>query len=1093
MIDLHGVDISSLNKEEQDTVIKILNEVSTKGSSTTLNNLIQSDYEEVPVGIEEFLHNPLYLGKGLINDEGKYTVYPYWENVLKKIFPDPLKPAQYNTLALTGAIGLGKSFEAVLTGLYELYRMLCLRDPYLYYGLQPIDKISFALLNITMDAAQGVGWDKFQQLAQSSEWFMNHGTVSRGNNPTWSPSKKIELICGSQSRHIIGRAVFWCFADEVSFQNNSDVNKQVEKAKNLVNTAVARMQSRFMKGEHNPCLMVIASSKRTEQSYMETFIESKKQKESKTTLVIDEPQWVIRTDKDSPNKFKVAVGSKFLASEVLPLNVTEEQVNEYRNRGYQIIDVPMGYYETFLDDIDIALTDVAGISTTSSNRYIFGPRIAKIETKRYKNAFSKEIIEVGNAPDDTTQYYDFFDITQIPEDVRHKPLYVHLDMSISGDKTGIGGVFIKGKKPTVQGNPSKDLTFTVGFNVSVKAPKGYQVSFEKNRNFIRWLKEQGFNIRGISSDTYQSYDLLQTLKAEKFNTDVISVDRVVDKVCLPYQYFKNTMYEERMECYESTLLKEEWIGLERDNNTGKIDHSPSSINCFTGDTQISLVDGREMPISKLVEEFNQGKENFVYSFDNENQCIKPKSITNAWCSGKNAKLVCVTLDNGSKVRCTPEHKFMLRDGTYKEAQYLCEGDSLMPLYRKTSDKGLAGYRMYYEPMENSWHYEHRRFATEVFDEKYLVHHKNCNMKDNSPTNLLWMSRAAHQRIHAEIQTGAQSPKAKKKRSESVKLLHRRAKSSQEGWLRYYSGTTEERIKHYETCRERERQKQKDIEDINSYFGIDFNSLSPKLQSRYRGKWSSYKRGNNVSPELGIPLEEAKTQEIQQQIDACNYFGVDINHLDRYKIHSYVMKYIYETREEYKKHIASKVSENHKLGKYKKATEVLANRVWYTNGIDNVYIKNDQVPPEGYHRGRVKTWKNHQVLSVEICEEREDVYDITVEDTHNFALTAGVFVHNSKDSSDAVVGAMYNASQHAEEFAFEYGEDLETILETNEQSTEQNKQQITVDFENELMSAFSLLHTNENTNTSEQVKQMDFGLGPAVSTEDLLINDGIIVI
>ena len=53
--------------------------------------------------------------------------------------------------------------------------------------------------------------------------------------------------------------------------------------------------------------------------------------------------------------------------------------------------------------------------------------------------------------------------------------------------------------------------------------------------------------------------------------------------------------------------------------------------------------------------------------------------------------------------------------------------------------------------------------------------------------------------------------------------------------------------------------------------------------------------------------------------------------------------------------------------------------------------------------------------------------------------------------------------------------------------------ITVDFENELMSAFSLLHTNENTNTSEQVKQMDFGLGPAVSTEDLLINDGIIVI
>lgn len=370
-----------------------------------------------------------------------------------------------------------------------------------------------------------------------------------------------------------------CFQDEVSFQPNKDVNEQKEKAKKLVNTAAARMQSRFMKGEKNPTLLVIASSKRTEQSFMETFIEGKKKRESKTTLVIDEPQWVIRTDKDSPNKFKVAVGSKFLSSEVLPLNITEQELNAVRNRGYQIIDVPMGYYESFIEDIDVALTDIAGISTTSSNRYISGPRIQAIETTRYTNAFTKEIIEVGNGPEDKTQYFDFFDITRIPEDVRHKPLYVHLDMSVSGDKSGIGGVFIKGKMPPKEGQPqSKDLVYTIGFNVSVKAPRGYQISFEKNRQFIRWLRQQGFNVKGVSCDTYQSYDLLQTLSAEKFNTSIISVDRVENNVCKPYQYFRNTMYEERMECYISTLLKEEWIGLERDNNSGKIDHSPAGIN-----------------------------------------------------------------------------------------------------------------------------------------------------------------------------------------------------------------------------------------------------------------------------------------------------------------------------------------------------------------------------------------------------------------------------------------------------------------------------------------------------------------------------------
>ena len=171
-----------------------------------------------------------------------------------------------------------------------------------------------------------------------------------------------------------------CFCDEISFQNNSDVEKQKKKAMQLVSSANARMQSRFMRGEKNPTLLLLASSKRTEQSFLETFIDNKKKNESKSTLIIDEPQWVIRTDKDSPNKFKVAVGNKFLSSEVLPLNISDQDLQVYRDKGFQILDVPMGYYENFIDDIDIALTDIAGISTTSSSRYIAGPRVAAIRT-----------------------------------------------------------------------------------------------------------------------------------------------------------------------------------------------------------------------------------------------------------------------------------------------------------------------------------------------------------------------------------------------------------------------------------------------------------------------------------------------------------------------------------------------------------------------------------------------------------------------------------------------------------------------------------------------------------------------------------------
>ena len=432
--------LEGLDDKSKELALKILSEYSETGYSDVMNKLIQEDYDEIPVDITTFIDDPQYLGKGLLKDDGTSSVFPYWRELLQEMFPDPLKPCIYNTLALSGAIGLGKSFIAVVCMLYELYRMLCLKDPYNFYGLQPIDKITFATLNITLDASKGVAWDKMQQLLQSSPWFLSHGSVKGITNVEWVPPKGIELIAGSQAQHILGRALFSCFFDEVSFRIGNDITKQKEQAKRLVNTASVRMQSRFMKGEYNPTLLMLASSKRTESSYMEEFIASKKKQDSKKTRIVDEPQWVIRTDKDSPNKFKVAVGNKFLNNELLPLNVSEQEIQLYRDRGYQIIDVPMGYYEKFYEDLEVALTDIAGISVNSSNRYFSGPRITETKNQDYQNLFTKEVITVGNGPEDTTQYWDFIDLTRIRRDLKDRPLYIHMDMSVSGDKTGIAGV-----------------------------------------------------------------------------------------------------------------------------------------------------------------------------------------------------------------------------------------------------------------------------------------------------------------------------------------------------------------------------------------------------------------------------------------------------------------------------------------------------------------------------------------------------------------------------------------------------------------------------------------------------------------------------
>jgi hypothetical protein len=259
-------------------------------------------------------------------------------------------------------------------------------------------------------------------------------------NLVYRPGKHIELITASSNNQVIGRAIFANFTDEVNFGLTNDVEKLKKKQKTLISQIDARMKSRFLRGTYLPTLNIIASSKNSEQSFLEDYINTKKQNESKTTLIVDEPQWVVDSRKDSPIKFYVAIGNKFLANELLPLGVSEETLDAYRAKGYSLLQVPIGYLDNFQDNIDGALCDIAGIATASSLKYISGERLNQTKTTSYKNPFTKDIIEVGNGPEDIYQYANFFDLSVVSPDDLGKPLFIHLDMSLSGDKTGIAGV-----------------------------------------------------------------------------------------------------------------------------------------------------------------------------------------------------------------------------------------------------------------------------------------------------------------------------------------------------------------------------------------------------------------------------------------------------------------------------------------------------------------------------------------------------------------------------------------------------------------------------------------------------------------------------
>ena len=119
----------------------------------------------------------------------------------------------------------------------------------------------------------------------------------------------------------------------------------------------------------------------------------------------------------------------------------------------------------------------------------------------------------------------------------------------------------------------------------------------------------------------------------------------------------------------------------------------SAGGCFDGDTLVALADGRSLSFKDIVAEQAMGKEHFCYTIRHDGT-IGLERIIHPRITKANAQVIQVTLDNGETLICTPDHPFMLRDGSYKAAALLTPDDFLMSLNAKLSEKSrgqrLAG-------------------------------------------------------------------------------------------------------------------------------------------------------------------------------------------------------------------------------------------------------------------------------------------------------------------------------------------------------------------------------------------------------------------
>ncbi len=109
-----------------------------------------------------------------------------------------------------------------------------------------------------------------------------------------------------------------------------------------------------------------------------------------------------------------------------------------------------------------------------------------------------------------------------------------------------------------------------------------------------------------------------------------------------------------------------------------------SCSCLHPTTKIKLLDGTSPTVEEMKERFEAGEKLFVFSTDEKGD-FKPGEVENVWITKTTNEFIKITLDNDEEILTTPDHLYMLRDGSYVMAEELTLDSSLMPMYTSESN------------------------------------------------------------------------------------------------------------------------------------------------------------------------------------------------------------------------------------------------------------------------------------------------------------------------------------------------------------------------------------------------------------------------
>ena len=424
--------------------------------------------------------------------------------------------------------------------------------------------------------------------------------------------------------------------------------------------------------------------------------------------------------------------------------------------------------------------------------------------------------------------------------------------------------------------------------------------------------------------------------------------------------------------------------------------------CFAAETLIAVADGRgAVPIKQLAEE---GKDVPVYSV-NEEGMVEIKWGRNPRITGVNQKMVKVTLDDGTSVKTTLNHKFRLKDGTRIEAKDLKPRMSLTRLTKKHAkvknhdDMTYIRVNTDTNNSEKGQIFEHRLIASfhnpDKFDSMYdentkngiikggvVVHHRDYNGLNNNPDNLQIMSFSEHSKFHGDHdQSGENNGMYGKNHSDETKVLIGAKTKERAADPVYMKKMSDAQKKAYENNPELKNNLKKVQEENYKKWCEEMMQTSDLETYMDDGILHAKKTCENCKNSFSVPFTKREfaycslncsntsTKAIENRRLARN---VGVKEKQKEVLHNQIMAY---------KDLQEKLGRD----PMKKEWEVecknrkVSFRIRHDNSGNEFLLRS-------YQDLKDKAVDyNHRVKSVEFLEDTETVYNITVDDNHTVGL------------------------------------------------------------------------------------------------------------